>query len=151
MIDRRMRFVCAAPAALLLLAACPGPRRQPSQEQSSAPAQKPITDREWVLVTIGNQSSPTGRGNQPATLRLDPASSHAAGFAGCNHFRASYSLADDSLRFGPALATKMACADGDELERRFLNALPLVATYEASDSALILKGASGPLATFRVR
>lgn len=71
--------------------------------------------------------------------------------AGCNHFRASYTLADASLRFGPALATKMACADGDDLERSFLAALPLVRTYEATDSALILKGAGGPLAQFRAR
>lgn len=146
-----MRFVRAAPAALLLLAACPGPQQQPRQDQSSAPAQTPITDREWVLVTIRNQSSPAGRGNQPATLRLDATTSHAAGFAGCNHFRASYTLAGDSLRFGPALATKMACADGDELERSFLSALPLVATYEVTDSALILRGASGPVARFRAR
>jgi heat shock protein HslJ len=60
-------------------------------------------------------------------------------------------LAGDSLRFGPAIATKMACADGDELERQFLGALPIVATYEATDSALILKGTSGPLARFQGR
>ena len=39
--------------------------------------------------------------------------------AGCNHFRASYTLAGDSLRFGPALATKMACADADDLGTQF--------------------------------
>jgi heat shock protein HslJ len=146
----RMRIVRAAPAALLLLAACPGPRQQ-RQEQSSSPAQTPITDREWVLVTLGNQASPTGRGNQPATLRFDATASHAAGFAGCNHFRASYTLSGDSLRFGPILATKMACADGDDLERSFLAALPLAARYESTDSTLILKGASAPLARFRAR
>lgn len=146
-----MRFAHAALAALLLLAACPRPQQQPRPGQASAPAQTPITDREWVLVTIGNQASPAGRGNQPATLRLDSTDSHAAGFAGCNHYRASYTLAGDSLRFGPVLATKMACADGDDLERSFLAALPLAATYESTDSALILKGATGPLARFRAR
>ncbi len=142
MIESRRRFASAAPAALLLLAACPSPQQQPGQE---------ITGREWVLVTIGDQSSPAGRGNQPASLRLDVKDSHAAGFAGCNHFRASYTLAGDSLRFGPALATKMACALGDDLERSFLAVLPLVTTYEAADSALILKGAGGPLARFQAR
>jgi heat shock protein HslJ len=146
----RMRVVRAAPAALLLLAACPGPQQQ-RQEQSSSPAQTPITDREWVLVMLGNQASPAGRGNQPATLRFEATASHAAGFAGCNHFRASYTLSVDSLRFGPVLATKMACADGDDLERSFLAALPLAVTYESTDSTLILKGASGPLARFRAR
>ena len=114
-------------------------------------AQAPITDREWVLVGLANQASPAGSGSRPATLRLDSTASHAAGFAGCNHFRASYTLAGDSLRFGPVLATKMACADGDELERSFLEALPLVATYEATDSTLILNVPSGSLARFQGR
>lgn len=151
-----MRFAFAASGALLLLAACPSPQKQPSQEQSAMPAQTPpaqtpITDRDWVLVALGERSSPAGRGNQPATLRLEASTSRAVGFAGCNRFSASYTLAGDSLRFGPAIATKMACADGDELERSFLGALPVVATYEATDSALILKGPSGPLARFRAR
>jgi heat shock protein HslJ len=144
-----MWFAYAARAALVLLAACPGPRQQAKQEQSAVPA-RTITDREWVLVALGNEAS-AGRGNQPATLRFDAIDSHAAGFAGCNHFRASYTMADNGLRFGPALATKMACAEGDELERSFLAVLPLVTGYEATDSALILTDASGPLARFRAR
>ena len=146
-----MRFAFAASGALLFLAACTSPQKQPSQEQSTMPAQSPIADRDWVLVALGEQSSPAGRGGQPATLRLEASSSRAVGFAGCNRFSASYSLAGDSLRFGPAIATKMACADGDKLERSFLGALPVVATYEATDSALILKGPSGLLARFHAR
>jgi len=136
-------------AALLLLTACPGPR-EPKQEKPTVPAAT-ITDREWALVALGNQPAPGGRGKRSATLRLEAKDSHAAGFAGCNHFRASFTLAADSLRFGPALATKMACADGDDLERSFLAVLPLVTTFEATDSALILKGAGEPLARFRAR
>ena len=146
-----MRFAFAASGALLLLTACTSPRKQPSQEQSTLPPRTPITDRDWVLVALGEQSSPVGRGKQPATLRLEASTSRAVGFAGCNRFSASYTLAGDSLRFGPAMATKMACVDGDDLERRFLGALPVVATYEATDSALILKGPSGPLARFHAR
>ena len=71
------------------------------------PARTQITDRDWVLVALGEQSSPLGRGNQPATLRLEASTSRAVGFAGCNRFSASYTLAGDSLRFGPAMATKM--------------------------------------------
>ena len=115
------------------------------------PAAARITDREWSLVALGEQPSPPGRGNQPATLRLEASTSRAVGFAGCNRFSASYILAGDSLRFGPAMATKMACVDGDELERSFLGALPVVTTYEVTDSALILKGPGGRLARFHAR
>jgi heat shock protein HslJ len=146
-----MRFVVPAAGMLFMLTACAGPSKPPSQEQSAMPGPAPITDRDWVLVTLGTQAAPAGRGHQPATLRLEASTARAVGFAGCNRFSASYTLAGDSLRFGPALATKMACADGDELERGFLSALPVVATYEATDSALILKGPAGPVARFHAR
>jgi len=48
-----MRFAFAASGALLLLTACTSPRKQPSQEQSNLPARTPITDRDWVLVALG--------------------------------------------------------------------------------------------------
>jgi len=146
-----MRCSLATSDALLLLVACTSPQKQPSQEQSTVSARTPITDRDWVLVALGEQSTPAGHGKRPATLRLEASTSRAAGFAGCNRFSGSYTLAGDSLRFGPVMATKMACVDGDELERSFLGALPVVATYEATDSALILKGPGGPLARFHAR
>lgn len=133
-----------------LLLACTGPKDQPGQTRSTS-SQPPITDRDWVLVSLGEQSSPVGRDKQPATLRLDASANRAAGFAGCNRYSASFTLTGDSLRFGPAIATKMACVDGDELERNYLGALPAIATYEVTDSSLILKGPDGPLARFRPR
>jgi heat shock protein HslJ len=146
-----MRSVVPAAGMLFLLTACAGPPKPPGQEQSALPGPAAITDRDWVLVALGTQPAPAGRGGQPATLRLEANPSRAVGFAGCNRFSAGYTLAGDSLRFGPALATKMACADGDELERGFLSALPIVATYEATDSVLILKGPAGPVASFHAR
>ena len=43
----------------------------------------------------------------------------------------------------------MACVDGDELERSFLAALPAVATFQVTDSALTLSGPGGVVARFR--
>jgi hypothetical protein len=71
-----------------------------------------------------------------AALGCESTTSRAAGFAGCNRFSASYRLSGDSLSFGP-IVSKMACADGDELERSFLTALP--------------SGPGGVLARFRAR
>jgi heat shock protein HslJ len=146
-----MRFVVPAAGMFLLLTACAGPPKPPSQEQAAVRGPAPITDRDWALVALGTQPAPAGGGHQPATLRLEASPSRAVGFAGCNRFSASYTLADDSLRFGPAVATKMACAEGDELERGYLSALPIVTTFEATDSALILKGPDGPVARFHAQ
>ena len=126
---------------LVLLAACA------SGQKPAAP----ITDREWVLAALGDRTAPTGAGNRPATLRFDSATSRASGFAGCNRYSATYTLAANTLRFGPAVSTKMACAEGDELERSFLAIFPAVAGYEATDSVLTLDGQSGPLARFHSR
>ena len=78
-----------------------------------------------------------------------PPTGRAAGFAGCNRYSAGYTLAGDSLTFGPAVSTKMACADGDELERGYLAMLPAIKNYRLSDSMLTLNGSTGPLAHFR--
>ena len=58
-------------------------------------------------------------------------------------------LTEDSLRFTAPISTKMACADGMEVEGGFLAALSTAVTYQASDSGLSLNGPAGPLARFR--
>lgn len=60
-------------------------------------------------------------------------------------------MAGDSLRFGPAISTKMACAEGDALERAFLAIIPDVTGYAATDSTLTLNGSSGALAGFKLQ
>ena len=60
-------------------------------------------------------------------------------------------MTGDSVGFGPAISTKMACAEGDALERAFLAIFPDITGYQATDSTLTLTGPSGPLAGFRER
>lgn len=110
-----------------------------------------IAEREWALVTLGHRSAPLGSGSKPATIRFDSASSRASGFAGCNRYSAPYTMAGDSVHFGPAISTKMACAEGDSLERAYLAIIPEVTGYQASDSTLTLTGSDGALAGFRAQ
>lgn len=118
------------------------------QQQTAVPA---LADRDWTLVTLGDSAAPLGTGGKPATIRFNTTASRAGGFAGCNRYSATYTMAGDSIHFGPAISTKMACADGDALERAFLGIIPDVTTYRATDSTLTLVGASGPLAHFRAQ
>jgi heat shock protein HslJ len=108
-----------------------------------------LDNREWVLIALGDVAAPLGAGGRPATIRFDPTTGQAAGFSGCNRYSAEYSIAGDSLSFGAAISTKMACADGDQLERGYLAMLPAVSSYALSDSTLTLSGSDGPLARFR--
>ena len=134
-------------AAVLLTLGCG--RTPPAEQPPKALAARPITDRDWQLVALGERTNPTGSGGQPITLRLDATMSRAAGFAGCNRYSAGYVLTADSLSLAAAISTKMACAEGMDVENSFLATLPSISTYQATDSTLILNGPAGALARFR--
>jgi len=137
--------------SLLLLALIGCAPKPPAPEQPPSSTGGPITDRDWVLIALGERSAPLGSGNRPITLQLEAATARAAGFAGCNRYGAGYTLSADTLKFGPAISTKMACGEADEVERSFLAILPAITTYRITDSTLTLQSVDGPLATFRAR
>lgn len=144
-----MRFYFSALLLLAVGTACkPKPETPPSTPSNSAPAAG-IEDREWALVQIGENTSPLGNGGKPVTLTLQSSDQRAFGNAGCNRYGGPYHLAGDSLSFGPAISTKMACEQGMDVETAFLSMLNEVLTYQATDSSLTLVGVSGPLARFR--
>jgi heat shock protein HslJ len=132
---------------LLTVVACGS--KPPASEPPPPASTASLDNREWALVGLGEVAAPLGVGGRPATIKFDPTTSRAAGFAGCNRYSAGYTLAGDSLTFGPAISTKMACADGDELERGYLAMLPAIRSYALSDWTLTLNGSDGPLARFR--
>ena len=131
---------------IVVASGCAGP---PAADDGRGP--DTISDLDWELTAIDGQPSPLGAGQRPVTLRLDRASSRGGGFAGCNRYSAPFRVGHDSLSFGPAISTKMACTEGMELERRFLVALPVITTFSRADSTLTLSGPSGPLAQVHLR
>lgn len=144
-----MRILTTSMVAVALLG--PGCGRTPPADAppKTVTAARPITERDWRLVSLGENTDPKGSGGQPITLRLDAATTRASGFAGCNRYSAGYVLTADSLKFTAPISTKMACADGMDVESSFLSALSTIATYQATDSTLTLSGPAGPLARFR--
>jgi len=103
---------------------------------------------EWRLVSIGGTPAGTGANGQPATLRLDETSGRASGYTGCNQFSGSYTLSGTSLTFGPLAMTRMACAQGGELESRFTMALGQATEWKMTSTGLDLRKGSTPLAKF---
>jgi heat shock protein HslJ len=51
------------------------------------------------------------------------------GSGGCNRVNSRFELGQDLLQSGPMASTRMACPDGMELERQFLEALIQVERY----------------------
>lgn len=70
----------------------------------------------------------------------------AGGHAGCNRYSATYELdRNGRLVFGPAMATKMACADEGRMQAEisFLNALAAVRGYRHAGDDLHLVDEAG--------
>ena len=117
----------------------------------TASSSSSLDGREWALVSLGGRDAPLGAGRRPATLRFESSAGRVSGFAGCNRFSGSFTVRGDSLAFGPAAATRMACDEGMQLEQRFLGVLPSIVRYEVDGTSLVLHGASGPVARFRAQ
>lgn len=128
-----------------LVVACQRPART---EDPAASFRSSVGGGEWVLVELFGEPAPTGAGGRPGTLIFDADTSRAGGFAGCNRYGGSYTVAADSLRFGALMMTKMACADGMTLEQRLAQALDSTRRYELDATGLTLHGAGGKVARF---
>ena len=80
------------------------------------------------------------------------ANGRVAGTDGCNRVSANYTLNGERITFGPMIATRMACPDADDVERRFAAALAGTAGWRIAGGRLEFHDATGkPLAIFAVR
>ncbi|HSC85179.1 MAG TPA: META domain-containing protein [Pseudomonas sp.] len=109
-----------SPALALLAAGLAGCAADPLQLEHEKTYQVewigalPLIDNSHLTITLGED----GR---------------AYGNAGCNHWFASYTLADDKLSFGPTGSTRKMCAPAlMEQEQRFLQALGTVQRWDVS-------------------
>lgn len=110
----------------------------------------------WLLVTLGGKEAPVGAGGKAVELQLNAADGTVAGFSGCNRYTGGFSSKGSSphgtpIKFGPMAGTLMACADGEELERAYLQMLGQVDAYRMHGKQLELLSGGKVLATFRQR
>jgi putative lipoprotein len=108
----------------------------------------------WVLQTLAGEPAPAGAGGKSVDLQFAADEKRAAGFSGCNRYTGSYELEGVSehgspLRLGPIAGTRMACPDGAELERGYLQALGRVTGFRKEGDTLSLLAGPEVLATFK--
>jgi len=106
-----------------------------------------LTGRDWTLTTLeGEDVAPLPDGRRPY-LHFEADRVH--GFAGCNRLTGGYRAEGTRLEFSQLAMTRMACAEGMDLEQRFGNALERVTGYELAGDRLVLSdGGEEPLAVF---
>lgn len=131
---------------LLLLACHANPSPAPGAGTAST-----LLDIEWHLVTLNRMPAGLGAGGRFATLQLSSEDMHVTGFAGCNQMGGRYTMDGNNLRFIQIYSTKMACADGMDLEQQYLAALDATREFRLEGNRLQLIGVSGVLAEFETR
>ena len=98
-----------------------------------------IEDQPWQLTSATGLMIPEGVVPSAAF-----ASGNVFGTAGCNTYRASYTLDGDSLEISEPAGTLIGCPPPvDEFERAYLDALGQVASWELDGEELVLSDADG--------
>lgn len=113
-----------------------------------------LEDGVWVLDTLAGELASAGAGGKPVDLRFDGAEQRAAGFSGCNRYTGGYvreGVAEQGspLSFGPLAGTRMACAEGGELEQNYLRLLGVVNAFTLEGDTLTLLAGPEVVATFK--
>jgi putative lipoprotein len=80
----------------------------------------------WKLVRLAERPVTAPERQREAHLILHPADGRVSGSGGCNRLTGSYELEGERLTFGRMAGTMMACRDGMDTERAFLDALSRV-------------------------
>ncbi len=124
--------------------------------QSSAPSGPGLEGTEWALASLSGSDTVQGAGGRVPDLLLDAEQQRAAGFSGCNRYFGGYQREGNPnhgspLSFGQLAGTLMACAEGDALERAYLQALSQVNAFRIVDGQLQLMQNDQVIATFNAR
>jgi copper homeostasis protein (lipoprotein) len=104
-----------------------------------------LEDTYWKLTRLGNDAVLVGEKQREPHVILRSQDRRVGGSGGCNRLAGSYELDGAKLTFGKIAATQMACAQGMDTERSFLDALTQVKTWKIVGKHLELLGASGNL------
>jgi putative lipoprotein len=121
--------------------------------KASDKAAASLTDTYWKLVKLEGKPATIGAGGKELYLQLLTEDARFHGFSGCNAYSGGYSLEGaNNLKFGHAMSTRMACAQGMEQEHAYLSILGEVASYRVDGQSLTLFAAGNKaLAGFESR
>jgi heat shock protein HslJ len=124
------------------------PIESPGQE--TAPAS--LENTYWTLTRLRDARISAASGKQEPHIVLDRETHRVRGAGGCNRLTGSYRVVGDRITFTQMAATLMACLEGMDTEKSFLDALKDVSTWRITGGHLELFDASGKLlASFESR
>lgn len=152
MVNRTSRATILA-VLLVLVGACAPPAEDVPVSRAEREYVRSVFGPTWTLVALNAAPPPPGNRGRPATMEFySGTEARVNGFTGCNQWSSTWSSpAGDSLRFAPPTVTRMACAEGMELEARFLRVIEQTRRFAQRDSSLVLYDSTGDSARFVAR
>jgi heat shock protein HslJ/uncharacterized lipoprotein NlpE involved in copper resistance len=107
-------------------------------------AEASLTNTYWRIVKLGDQAVGAGEDRREPHILLHAGEPRFRATVGCNQLVGGYESAGETIRFGPAAATRMACPPPlDELERRLAEALSGAETWRIHGQFLELSDRDG--------
>ncbi len=103
-------------------------------------------NREWNLTELNAKPVPA---NVKATIKFDAVQKRYSGKNACNTYGGAYELNGSALKLGPAMSTKMFCAEVADWETAFMNMLPTVDNYTHRKGELRLQSGDKVVAVFK--
>ncbi len=98
----------------------------PGETCGSRFSTEPLENTYWKLTRLGDAAGNCGFAATGTAFHPQPGVSARSGSGGCNRLMGSYELNGDKLTFGQMAGTMMACPEGMDTEKAFLEALKQV-------------------------
>lgn len=106
----------------------------------------------WKLIGLGDVPVEAANQQQEPHFVLNPETHRVSGSGGCNRLTGSYTLNGDALTFSQVAGTMMACLEGMETEKTFLQVFSQVNSWKISGQRLELYDTGGKrVASFEAR
>lgn len=122
----------------ILVRSAPAPKPVSEPDMPLPPAS--LTDITWTVTSIGGRPV---SGTRPITLSIG-GDLAVGGNGGCNNYFTEARIDGTTLSFGPAAATRMACAEeAMKQEAAYFSALAAVTSYELDGKSLRLLDEAG--------
>ena len=93
-----------------------------------------ITDKEWIVVAFANEKIEQLSAERFPTMKLSEGK--ITGYSSCNRMQGTYTMEKDKITFGAIAVTKMFCFDTQEIEEKYLKALPEVRSWKCEQDKL---------------
>jgi len=128
--------------------ASPGDSCPPRPELQRKPAAGTPAGKTWTLASLRGRPVAAGTGRQAVSLRLEVGSHKVSGSTGCNRLTGRYEVSRDSLTISSLATSRMACKDGADRERVYLDVLRDVTGWSISRERLTLYSRNEAVAEF---